>query len=295
MQQLVQVLYSGLVLGAIYSVMAMGLTLIWGGIRVLNMAHGALFTVGGYAALTVVVNVGLPVGIGLLAAIVVSGLLGAVIYLGVVQPLMRRADWENTTLAAGLGAAVLIEAAVVRIYGSREKPLPEIIGGRFELPGGVTATGQGVMMMVVGIVVLLALSAFLARTRHGIAIRALAANRRGAQIVGINAGLLLFAVFVLGSGLAGLAGVLYSSFYFLSPVGGFTALLQGLIVTIVGGLGNLRGTVVAAYLVGLFESAVSVWLGTRWSLPLLFFAIAVLLVMRPSGLLGPRTAVRMGR
>jgi branched-chain amino acid transport system permease protein len=84
--------------------------------------------------------------------------------------------------------------------------------------------------------------------------------------------------------------VLYSSFYFLSPVGGFTALLQALIVTIVGGLGNLRGTVLAAYLVGLTESAVAVWLGTRWSLPILFLLIALLLVVRPAGLLSPRAS-----
>jgi branched-chain amino acid transport system permease protein len=295
MGELVQVIYSGLVLGAIYSVMAMGLTLIWGGIRVLNMAHGALFTVGGYAALSITVNADLPVALGLLGAIVASGVLGAIIYGCVFQPLMRRPDWENTTLAAGLGAAILIEAAIILIYGSREKPLPSIVGGEFELPGGVIATGQGILMMIVGAAVLLSLSLFLTRTRYGIAIRALASNRRGAQIVGINVGLLLLGVFVLGSALSGLAGVLYSSFYFLSPVGGFTAPLKGLIVTIVGGLGNLRGTVLAAYVVGLIESAVSVWLGTRWSLPLLFVTIAILLVVRPSGLLSPRHVVAVTR
>jgi branched-subunit amino acid ABC-type transport system permease component len=142
---------------------------------------------------------------------------------------------------------------------------------------------------------MLGLGLFLARSRYGIAIRALASDRRGAQLVGVNVGLLLLAVFVVGSALSGLAGVLYSSFYFLSPVGGFTALLKGLIVTIVGGLGNLRGTVIAAYLVGLIESGVSVWLGTRWSLPLLFGVIAVLLVARPSGLLTTRNVVRVGQ
>lgn len=288
--QLVQTLYSALVLGAVYSIMAMGLSLVWGGVRLLNLAHGALFTAGGFAALTFVVNLGLPAVVGPIVGFVVAGLLGGVVYAVVYRPLMRRPDWPNTTLAAGLGVAVLVEAAIVLIYGAREKRLPPIVSGEIPLPAGVTATAEGMLMMVVGVVVLLGLAAFLARTRHGIAIRALASNAQGAQLVGINVGVLLVLVIVIGSALAGLAGVLYSTFYFLSPIGGFQALLIALIVTIVGGLGSIRGTVVAAYLVGLIEAAVAVWLGTRWSLPILFAFIAVLLVVRPSGLASVRLA-----
>jgi branched-chain amino acid transport system permease protein len=134
--------------------------------------------------------------------------------------------------------------------------------------------------------VLLALAVFLNRTRHGIAIRALASNQLGAELVGIHVERITFAVMILGSGLAGLAGVLLAGFYFVSPVAGWIALLKALIVTILGGLGNPRGTVMAAFLVGLLESGVSTWLGTRWSLPMLFAAIAILLVVRPSGLAG---------
>jgi branched-chain amino acid transport system permease protein len=230
------------------------------------------------------VSIGAPVVLGPVVGFAVAGLLGGAVYLLVYRPLMRRPDWENTTLAAGLGVAIVIEAAIVLLYGGREKRLPEIISGEIQLPAGVTGTGEGISMMVVGLVVMLGMAAFLARTRYGIAIRALASNARGAQLVGINIGALLVVVVAIGSALAGLAGVLYSTFYFLAPAAGFQALLTALIVTIIGGLGSIRGTIVAAYLVGLVESAVAVWLATRWSLPILFGLIGLLLVVRPSGL-----------
>jgi branched-chain amino acid transport system permease protein len=293
--QLVQMLYSGLVLGAVYSIMAMGLALIWSGVRLLNLAHGALFTVGGYAAYSMFQGPGLPAVLGPVVGFVAAGFVGAIVYLVVYRPLMRRSDWENATLAGGLGAAVLIEAAIVLIYGAREDTLPAILSGEVQLPAGVVATGEGIAMMIVGVGVFAVMAVTLARTRYGVSVRALASNSDGAKLVGVNTTLVLLSVVVIGSALAGMAGVLYSSFYFLSPVGGFTALLKALIVTIVGGLGNIRGTVVAAYLVGLIEAGVAVYLGSRWSLPLLFTAIAVLLVFRPSGLAPRRTLAEASR
>ena len=294
MTQLVQAIYSGLVLGAMYATMAMGLTLIWGSLRLLNLAHGALFTIGSYAAFTTVTSLGAPIALGPIAGALGAAACGGAIYLAIYRPLMKTQNWETTTLAAGLGVAIFVQAGIILLYSAREKPLPTLVGGRFRLPGDVTATGEGILIIATSLIVLLSLSVFLNRARHGIAIRALASNSAGAELVGIHVERLTFAVMVLGSGLAGLAGVLLASFYFVSPVAGWTALLKALIVTIAGGLGNLKGTIAAALLVGLLESSVSTWVGTRWSLPVLFGAIAVLLAVRPSGLAG-KLSFELGR
>lgn len=294
MTSFVQAVYSGLVLGGMYATMAMGLTLIWGSLRLLNLAQGALFTIGSYAAYTAVVSWGLPVAFGLVAGIVVAGFASGLIHLAVYRPLMKRPNWEMTTLAAGLGIAILVQSSLILHYSAREKALPELIHGQFSLPADVTATSEGALIIAISVSVLLALAVFLNRSRHGIAIRALASNQAGAALVGIHVERVTFGVMILGGGLAGLAGVLLAGFYFVSPVAGWTALLKALIVTILGGLGNPRGTVMAAFLVGLLESGVSTWFGTRWSLPALFAAIALILVVRPSGLSG-RISFEAGR
>lgn len=293
--QIVQACYSGLVLGAIYSLMAMGLSLILSGVRLVNLAHGALFTVGGFSAYVVVVDLGAPALLGPFVGFVGAALVGAATYGVVYRPLMRKPGWDTTTLAAGLGVAVLIEAVITLTFSARSKGLPTLLGGTISLPGGVDATAEGLLMAIAGLGILGLLGAYLARARHGVAIRALASQRDGARLVGIDVGALVFAVVVVGCGLAGLAGVLYSSFYFLSPVGGFQALLMGLIVTVIGGLGSVRGTLAGAYLVGAVEAATSTWLGTQWSLPVIFGLIAIFLVVRPRGIANLQISIEPGK
>ncbi|MCL5736820.1 MAG: branched-chain amino acid ABC transporter permease [Actinobacteria bacterium] len=282
----VQVLYTAVVLGSTYALMASGLTLIWGGLRFLNLAYGAVFSVGAFAAYWAVASWGLPPLAALPVGFFASAALGAIIHLGIFRPLLKRPDGETSTLVAGLGIALFVQAALVIRFSPRERSLPPLVHGSFDIPGGVVASASAALIVVSAAITLTILSIFLTRSQYGVGIRALANNRNGAELLGIDTGRLVLLVMVLGSGLAGLAGVLLSSFYFVSIAAGFTALVKGLIVTITGGLGNLRGTLIAAYLVGFVESSVSLWLGVRWSLPVLFAGVLILLVVRPRGIAG---------
>ena len=133
------------------------------------------------------------------------------------------------------------------------------------------------------------LGLFLRRSPLGMQVRAVAENREGAALVGIRTDWVFVLVMGVGGGLAGVAGVMLGSVYFVSSGSGFTALIFGLIVTILGGLGSLGGTAVAAYAVGLVQSSVSFWLGSQWVLPILFGAVMLFLVLRPQGLAGKLT------
>ncbi|MEA2323883.1 MAG: branched-chain amino acid transport system permease protein, partial [Solirubrobacteraceae bacterium] len=150
----------------------------------------------------------------------------------------------------------------------------------------IVATTEGLTIIAAAVVSIGALAVFLGRTTPGIAVRAIANDRRAAELLGVNTGAMVFTVMLVGSALAGLSGVLLSSFYFVSVASGFTALLKGLIVTIAGGLGSVRGTLIAALCVGFIEAAVALWIGAQWSLPILFAVVLGFLVGRPQGLSG---------
>jgi branched-chain amino acid transport system permease protein len=286
MAEVVQVVYTALVLGAGYALIAAGLGLIWASLRFLNLAHGALFIVGAFSAYTATVSLGLPAGIGIIVGFGVGALAASILYVGVFRVLMARPNGEISTLVAGLGLAVLVQALLVILYSPRDKALPRLVGGEVNLPGDVVATGEGMLVIVVSATAVLCLGLFLERSRLGLTLRAIASHRQGAAMMGIDTGRLAAFIMAIGGGLAGVSGVLLSSFYFVSASGSFDALVKGMIVTIVGGIGSLRGMLLAALLVGGVEASVSQWLGARWALPVLFVTLMLFLLTRPQGIAG---------
>jgi branched-chain amino acid transport system permease protein len=284
--EVVQVIYTALQLGASYALIAAGLGLIWGALRFLNLAHGAIFTIGAYAAYSVLEATGAPALLALPVALLAGALAGLVMYGAVFRWLIGRQSGEVSALVAGLGLGLLVQAAVILIYSARERSLPPMIDGEISLPGDVVATVDGVVVIVVSLAAVLLLGAFLERSRLGLSLRAIASDRSSAEAMGINTKRLALLVMAVGGGLAGAAGVLLSSSYFVSATAGFDALVKGLIVTIVGGVGSLRGMLAAALLVGLVEAGVSQWIAVRWSLPILFASLMLFLVFRPSGISG---------
>jgi branched-chain amino acid transport system permease protein len=281
---LLPIAISALTLGSVYALMAVGLALIWGGMGVLNLAQGALFMMGGYAAFTVSRYGGGP-WLGLFVAALVTGAFGLLLYLGPVRPLLARADGGNAVLIATISIASILESIALTYYGPRTKVVPELAGGAFRL-FGTPVTYNAILIMLVSVALLGALAACLKSTRTGLAIRAVAQNIEGTQLSGMNPRALFAFVFAISSALAGVGGVLLSSIYFVTPYVGQTYLLTALIVTILGGLGSVTGTLYAAYAVGAIQAFVSFYFGVRWSLPVLFMAIIATLVFMPTGLAG---------
>jgi branched-chain amino acid transport system permease protein len=239
---------------------------------------------GAYTAL-LTGTLGLPPPLGLLASFLAMGVLGVILYLGPLQLLSARPDRENAIILTTFGLAVVLENIALLTFGPRSQDIPRLVSGN-TIIGGVVMTWNALAITAVAVVLLAAIAVALKWTRLGIAIRALAQDRDGAQLAGISVHRTSALVMFLSSGLGGVAGTLLSSYYFVSPYVGDNYLLTALIVTILGGLGSVVGTLLAAYLVGLLQALVSLYMGVRWSLPVLFGLIILTLIVRPGGIAG---------
>lgn len=285
MSEFLQSSYSGLLYGSVYGLMALGLTVIWGAMRLLNLAHGALYLVGGYVAWTVVNRLSLPLELAVPVSVAGAAVAGLLMYGLFLRPLVGRPGWDSATLITTVGVGIAIEAAALLVFGPQVKDFPSILDGSFTVER-VLILHQGLLVIGVAAVSLLAMNAYLRASRRGMAIRAVSQDVQAASLMGIPIDATFAFVIAISAGLAGLAGVLLSSTFYLSPTSGFTPMILAVVVTILGGLGSIKGTVVAAYSIGLIESFVNVYVGSSWGLPVLFSTMILVLTVRPNGLFG---------
>lgn len=284
-----QFVYSAFVLGSIYATMAMGLTLVWGGLRMLNMAHGGFLMIGAYTAYFMSTEFSVPPLVGLVAAVLVGGAVGAAVYPVVVRPLIGKPGWDINVIVATVALSLVFAQVVQLIFGPRTKTLPRIVEGGFSGPARIFIEYQSLLIAGVALATLVVIGAFLRLTRFGLAVRAVAQNLSGARLLGLSIGGTNTLILAVGGGLAALSGVLLASgFVFLTPTMGLAPLVKSLIIIILGGLGSIKGTVYAAYVAGMVEAGVAVYVGAAWSLPILFAVVIVVLLARPQGLFGAR-------
>ena len=194
---------------------------------------------------------------------------------------------------SALAVTIVLSNVALQIYGARNKAVPPVIRGRFHLIEGVSVSWHSMVMAAVAITMLVGLGVFLSKTRYGLAISAVAQELDAARLMGIPVGRVYNLTMAVSSALAAVAGVLLASVFFVSPVAGDLPLLKALIVAIFGGLGSIRGTILAAYVIGLLESLISLYFGVKWSLPTLFFVIMLVMLVRPTGLFGRPQEARL--
>lgn len=280
------ILVSTLNLAAIYSLVAIGISLTWAGLGFLNLAHGVIFTVAGYGAWWTAEHISTSPWIVVLAGIAVGAVAGAAVCLGVYVPLDGRRNWEIRTLTATLAISFLGANVLQEAFGPEPKQLPSLFGsGQFKI-GDTVVTADKSGAIVTAVVVLAILVVGLLRSRIGLGIRVLTQNAEGAAIVGINRRRLAFAILAVSGALAGLASVLLAQVFYVSPDSGYVPLVTGLIVALLGGLGSIPGTIAAAVLVAAVEALTATYLGGQYVLMTMFLLIAVVLLIRPRGLGG---------
>lgn len=280
------IVVSALVLASIYALVGIGISLTWAGLGFLNLAYGAIFAIAGYGAWWTAEHLtGAPVAV-LAAGLLVGALAGAFVCAVVFLPLDGKPNAEIRTLMGTLALSFLGVNLLQEIFGPEPKALPELFGaGQFNIGGAVvTADKSGA---IVTAVVLLSVVVFvLLRSRIGLGVRVLTQNAEGAALVGINRKVLAFAILAVSGALAGLASVLLAQVFYVSPAAGYTPMIKGLIVALLGGLGSVPGTIAAAVLVGVTEALTATYLGGQYVLITLFLLIAVVMLIRPRGLGG---------
>ncbi|WP_114905853.1 branched-chain amino acid ABC transporter permease [Ornithinimicrobium murale] len=285
MNEIIQTTVGGLTLGAQYALMALGFSLAFGILRVINFAHGALYVVGGYVAYFVTGQIGLPYVFGVMAAVLATAAIGYLFELFIIE---RRIDDHLATIVLTLGLSLIGGAAMLGLFGPQAVRFPPVVSGTLQL-GGVYIPYGRILVIVVAAFAIAAVYLLLYKTQMGGALRALTDDREMAIAMGMRPKVLFPLAFAIAAGLAGLTGALVTPQFSLAPFVGEHVLMISFLAVILGGLGSLPGAVIASVLVGLVESFVGVYVGGSWAPLILFTGILVLLVIRPTGILGHRT------
>jgi len=271
--------------------MAVGFAMIYNGTRILHLAHGAVFTFGGYVLYVLAVKLGLHVALAVLGAVILTAVLGALMEILVYRPLRKREGSLEALIIASLGLLTFFQALFALTFGTdtrnmREGPLPT-----YEV-GELIVTALHVLVGIVALVIFPLLQLFLTRTRYGRAIRALADNPRLAVVLGIDTDRLYVLIFALGSGLSGIAVSLIAFDQGVRPEMGFSIMLFILVAVIVGGVGYLPSAAAGGLVLGVLQH-LSLWqLSSRWQDVVVFGALVIFLVFRPQGIFGHMLSVR---
>ena len=287
MEVLLSIVIAGLVAGSLYTLVAAGLSLVWGTLGVFNFAQGSLLMIGAYVAYYAGGRAwgrsGLLLGVP--SGLIVLGLLGIVLYFVLVRPFIGSPTGELSVIIATLAAGTFLENGAQQFFGATYRKLPPVLTGNVTIAGN-SVDWQQVIIIVVAPAILLSLSAFLKFTKTGFAIRAVAQNEPSALLLGIPVNRIYMFVFFVASLLAALAGILFGGQFFVTPSMGGDLMLQAFIVVVFGGLGSLTGTVMAAYIVGFITAFSNFYIGLFWTPAVLFTFLFIAVIVRPSGLVG---------
>ncbi|TLX95438.1 MAG: branched-chain amino acid ABC transporter permease, partial [Thaumarchaeota archaeon] len=285
-----------------YALMAMGLTLIYSTIRILNFAHGAFFMAGAYIVWWLntpqsylsrlglgslgVSGLQIPLLVAVIPAVIIIFGAGVLTQRAVILPLIKKPNPLITTLVATLALATILESVATVIFGGgRFSYAQELVVGNVRF-GELIVTYVEIIQFAVAIGVLAALYFFLKKSRIGIGMRAVAQDLDAASLCGINTQTVYLLTFGIGAALAALAGFLLTNTIFLSPSVGATPLTIAFIVVVFGGIGSVPGTVIASYVVALVQQYVTLLLDPSWGLSFAFILMIAVLIIRPRGLFG---------
>jgi branched-chain amino acid transport system permease protein len=284
-----QQIVNGLFLGSIYALFALGYTLVFGVLDILNLAHAAVFMLACFVALALVGSAGLHILAALPLAVLAAGILGVVLERVAFRPLRGRANSNFSGLISSLAVAIVFEAIALEVWGPNVERFPfgTVPAGKpIALLGAEVSRLQ---LTTVGVAVLffVALTWLVTRTRLGREIRAVAESPRAARVLGVDVDRVISASFFISSALGGAAGVLYALAYnAIAPDMGRSVELKGLAVIILGGMGSMPGAVIAGFALGLSEVFVVASVGASYRDVVSFAGLFLILVLRPGGLLG---------
>jgi len=291
-----QQLVNGIALGGIYALIALGYTMVYGIVELINFAHGDVYTLGSFFSLAILALLGVTgVVTGWpLVGIVVVTVLGAMVLCGLVGVLIERLAYRRlrnaprlAPLITAIGMSFILENVMQLWRGPSPIPFPDLFPNPTLHVGFLEIAAKQILVVALAVVMMVALQLFVYRTRLGKAMRATAQDRDAAQLMGIDINTTIALTFLIGSALAGAAGfvsgVYYGTTWFYN---GFSAGLKAFTAAVLGGIGNLAGAMLGGFAIGLIEAMSTQLLGDQWSNVVVFSVLVLVLIFRPSGLLG---------
>ena len=297
MTEFLQHVVNGVSLGTIYALIALGYTMVYGVLKLINFAHGDLFTYGAYLGMTLLASLllqdRLGLGLGLLVlAVMVMGLvavIGVILERAAYRPV--RDSPRLSAVVSALGASIFLQNALMLIYGARYQVYPDILPQTALSVFGLQIPLVRLAVVVASVAMMGLLFVFVQKTRVGTAIRATAIDPSAAQLMGIDVNRVIRLVFVIGPALGGAAGLLVGLTY--GQIGftmGWTYGMKAFTAAILGGIGNIPGAMLGGLILGVVEAMGAGYLSVAWKDAIAFAVLIVILIVRPSGLLGERVA-----
>lgn len=298
-----QQVVNGLTIGMIYALIALGYTIVYGIIQLINFAHGEIFMVGAYLGLlaySLLSRIPALASGGALVllppifvfSIGLTAFLGLTIERFAYRPLRHAPRLAPLTTA--IGVSFLLQNAVMLIAGPLDKSFPHLMTVKKVSSGVVTVTNLQILIAILSVGLMLGLHGFIKNTKTGKAMRALADDRQAASLMGINVNRVISIAFLIGSGLAGAGGVMFGMYYStINFHDGYMVGLKAFTAAVLGGIGNIPGAMVGGVLMGVLEGLGAGYLSSEWKNVFAFFILIFILLFRPSGLLGARVVKKV--
>jgi len=304
-QQFLAALFNGLAIGSIYALIALGLSMVYGILNLINFAHGEVFMVGAFAALGIFSALGVDLNAGwalvtlallagAVAAVAASGLAAMILEIAAYRPLRRLGAPRHATMISGMGCSIVLQEIFALAFGRANISYPGLLPvSTLFVAGSGRITVKMALIMICTLVMMVVLDWFVSRTKSGRGIRALAQDPVAAELMGVNLSRSILTTFLIGGMCAGLGGVLYGLYFSkTSYLLGFIPGLKGLTAAILGGIGNLPGAVLGGLLLGVMENVGAICLPAQLKDVVGFGALLLVLIFRPNGILGERVARR---
>ena len=300
MSEFLQQLVNGVTWGSVYALIALGYTMVYGTLRLINFAHGDVYMLGaffGYYVARAMHAGSEPSPLKALIVLVVSmigcGLVGVIIERAAYKPLRKQS--RLAALITAIGVSLLLENGGILVFGPDPKFFPQIVRSRnISLGGGVTISNQQIMIIVVSLMLMFLLRWIVQRTRVGKAMQAVSHNHTAAALMGISVDRIITFTFLIGSMLAAAAGVLVAlQNPKIDPIMGLLPGLKAFVAAVLGGIGNIPGAVIGGLIMGIAEVMVTAYVSPTYRDAIAFVLLIVILLVRPSGILGEHTAEKV--
>lgn len=284
MSILPQIIINSIIAGAIYALIALGFNFIYGATKFFNLAHGALATIGGYVVFFVIYTLGWNIYLAVLVGVLCAGIVGFGLDKVVFLPLRKRNATNMVLLVASLGAFTVIQALVAILFGTQFRTLTQATPKIYEIFGAaITQTQLAIIISSVALTSILILT--INKTLFGKAVKAISDDEEVARIIGINTNKIIGYVFFIGSAIAGLGGIFVGFDAGIQPTMGLSLLLKGIIAAIIGGIGNIYGALLGAFLLGFVENFGILKISAEWKDVIAFGLLIVFLLFRPRGII----------
>lgn len=285
MTQFLQQIINGLSIGSVYALVALGYTMVYGIIKLINFAHGEIFMVGAYLAMILITVFNFPLWAAMIGSMAGSALLGIVIEKVAYKPLRKSS--RTAALITAIGVSFLLQNAMLLIMGARIYTFPQVFENTSWVVFGLRINTLQIMMFLTSIALMILLQFIVLKTKVGRAMRAVAVDKEAAALMGVDVNQTISITFALGSALAGAAGVMVGLYYIsMTPYMGFAPGLKAFVAAVFGGIGIIPGAMFGGFAIGIIETLVAGYGSTLFKDAVVYAILIIVLLVKPSGLFG---------